>query len=464
MGAERGEAIVVGAGPNGLAAAVTLAQAGKRVRLIEAAPTIGGGCRSAPLTLPGFLHDVCAAAHPLARASRFFRTLSSQLEIDWIQPPAAVAHPLDDGTAVLSMQSLDETARRLGADERAYRNLMQPFVDGGTGLLDDLLGPLSVPRHPLAMARFGLVGLRSATGVAAAFQTAQARALFAGMAAHSMLPLDQPGSAAAGLVLAMLAHQVGWPMPKGGSQQIVDALGERLRALGGAIEVDRRVTTLDEFPRSAVQFLDLAPRDVARVAGDRLPERYRRRLKRFRQGWGSFKVDFALDGPIPWQAAECAQAGTVHLGGTLEEIATGEAATSRGEHSARPFVLLCQQSLFDPTRAPDGNHTVWAYCHVPHGSTRDMTDVIEGQIERFAPGFRRRILAKTMMGPADFERYNANYVGGGVQDLRQLFTRPTPSLRPYGTPDPRLFICSASTARHRRRRAAASTVSAVTSP
>jgi phytoene dehydrogenase-like protein len=445
------DAVVVGSGPNGLAAAITLAQAGKSVLVLEAKDTIGGGCRSAELTLPGFLHDVCSAIHPLGLGSPFFRTLPLREHgLEWIQPAAPVAHPLDDGTAVVIERSVDETARALGPDADPYRRLMGPLLADWDALAQDLLAPLHLPRHPLAMTRFGLMAIRSARGLAQArFRGERARAAFAGLAGHSILPLERTATAAFALVLGILAHAVGWPMPRGGSQRIASALASYLRSLGGEIVTGSAVQSLDTVPAARAVLLDVTPRQLLTIAGDRLRGRYRRRLERYRYGPAAFKLDFALSGPIPWKAAGCAGAGTVHLGGTLAEIAASEAAVARGEHPERPFVLLAQPSLFDGSRAPGGQHTAWAYCHVPNGSTVDMRPRIEAQIERFAPGFRDSVLARSVLGPARLQEHNPNYIGGdingGAQDLRQMFARPAPRIVPYSTPARGLYICSSST-------------------
>jgi len=451
------DAIVVGSGPNGLAAAIMLARAGRSVRVYEAKETVGGGTRSAELTLPGFVHDVCSAIHPLGLASPFLRTLPlAQFGVEWIHPPAPLAHPLDDGTAVLLERSLEATSATLGPDGAAYRRVMGLILDEWEHILYEFLGPLRPPRHPLAMTGFGLLAIQSAQGLAQrAFRGERARALFAGMAAHAIQPLERPPTAAFGLMLGMLGHAVGWPMAKGGSQTIADALACYLHSLGGEIVTGQAIESVDALPPAKAVLFDVTPRQLLSIAGQRLPSGYRRQLERYRYGPGVFKMDWALDGPIPWKAAECARAATVHLGGTLDEIAASERAVWRGEPPERPYVLLAQHTLFDPTRAPEGKHTAWAYCHVPNGSTFDMTVRIENQIERFAPGFRERILARRARSAPDMERYNPNYVGGdingGVQDFWQLFTRPALRLVPYSiptrreVPQQRLYLCSSST-------------------
>lgn len=443
------DAVVVGAGPNGLAAAIVIAQAGRKVLLLEAEETVGGGCRSSELTLPGFIHDICSAVHPLAVASPLFRTLPlAAYGLEWIEPPVMLAHPFDEGAAGLIYRSLERTAADLGADGPAYRRLFGPLVDAWPRIEDAVLGPLRWPRHPLALARFGLQAWRSAEALARdTFRHERARGLFAGIAAHGMLPLDARPTAAFGLVLDTMAHVAGWVLPRGGAQSLSNALAAHLRSLGGEIVTGTRVRSVDELPPARAILCDLSPGPLLQIAGHRFPPRYRRALERYRYGMGVFKVDWALDGPIPWRSADCGRAATVHLGGTLEEIARSERDAWSGRHAERPFVLLTQPTLFDASRAPEGRHTAWAYCHVPHGSTSDMLPRIEQHIERFAPGFRDRVLARAVMRPADLERHNPNFVGGdigaGVTDLRQLFTRPT--WRTYSTPVRGLYICSAST-------------------
>ncbi len=447
------DAIVVGSGPNGLAAAITLAQTGRSVVVFEARDTIGGGSRSMELTLPGFIHDVCSAIHPLGLGSPFFRTLPlEQYGLQWIHPSAPLAHPLDDGPAVLLERSVEETGAGLGRDAEAYQKLMAPLVADWDTLADAFLGPLRLQSmsHPFVLVRFGLKAIRSPQGLAqSAFQEERARALFAGLSAHSMLRLHQSPGAAFGLTLGILGHTVGWPMPLGGSQKFADALGAYLRSLGGEIVTGVEVKSIDALPSARAVLFDVTPRQLLRIAGQRLPGGYQRRLRRYRYGPGVFKVDYALDGPVPWKSVECSRAGTVHVGGTLAEIAAAEHAVWRGEPPENPFVLVAQQSLFDSTRAPEGKHTLWTYCHVPNGSSFDMTERIESQIERFAPGFRDRILARHVTTPIELERYNANYIGGdingGVQDFWQLFTRPTIRLVPYSTPAREIYFCSSST-------------------
>ena len=446
---QRYDAIVIGSGPNGLAAAITMIHSGRSVAVFEAAEKIGGGMRSAELTLPGFVHDVCSAVYPLAIGSPLFRSLPlDQYGLDWVQPPSALAHPLDDGSAVLLERSLDHTGAGLGRDGNMYRRLMRPFLDSWQDLEADLLGPLRWPRKPVAMARFGLSAIRPARSFSESwFAEQRARALFAGLSAHSMLPLEAWGSAAFGLVLAITGHALGWPIARGGSQSLAEALALYFRSKGGEIYTNAPVRTLDELPSCRVILCDVTPKQLLALAGKRLSPSYRRRLQRYRYGMGAFKIDWALSNPVPWKAQACARAATVHLGGTLQEIAASERAAWRGDHTAEPFVLAVQPSLFDSSRAPETKHTLWTYCHVPNGSHVDMAARIEAQIERFAPGFRDIVLARSVAGPAELERRNSNLIGGdingGAPTLGQLFLRPTWKL--YSTSARGLYLCSAST-------------------
>lgn len=444
--------VVVGAGPNGLAAAVALAREGHDVTVHEAGDRIGGGTRTEELTRPGYLHDVCSAVHPLGAGSPFFRRLPlAEHGLAWVHPPVLMAHPFDDGTAALLLRSTAETAATLGPDGGAYRRLMDPFVRRWPQLLDEALAPpLRIPRRPLLMARLGLLGLPSAMRLTRRrFDDDRAPAFLTGIAAHALLPLDRPLTAAFAIVLAAAGHGVGWPVARGGSRAISDALAGVLQAHRGRILTGSPVTTLDALPDADATLLDLTPRQVLAVAGHRLPARYRRRLGRYRYGPGVFKVDWALSEPIPWTAPGCRRAGTLHLGGTTEAIVRSAADVSAGRPNDDPFVLLAQPSLFDPSRAPEGRHTAWAYCHVANGSTADMTEAIERQVERFAPGFRDTVLARNVMDTRGLEAHNANLVGGdinaGIQDLRQFLFRPAPRLDPYSTPVAGLYICSAST-------------------
>jgi phytoene dehydrogenase-like protein len=443
------DAVVVGSGPNGLAAAITIARSGRSVAVLESQPTIGGGARSANLTAPGFTHDVCSAVYPLAIGSPFLRQLPlDQHGLQWIQSPAPLAHPMDDGTAVMLERSVDATSENLDVDGAAYRNIMKWLVEKWDRLEIDILAPPRFPRHPLSLAKFGLHAMRPARRLAEnVFAEQRARALFAGLAAHSMLPLEYAPSAAFGLVLGVTAHALGWPIARGGAQKLADALSSYLRQLGGEIVVNRWITSLDDLPASRVVLCDLTPRQLLRIAGNRFSSRYRRSLEHYHYGMGAFKMDWALSAPVPWKAASCARAATVHLGGTLDEIALSERAAWRGDPAGRPFVLLVQPSLFDDSRAPATKHTLWAYCHVPHGSNFDMTHRVEAQIERFAPGFRDLVIARSAMAPRDLEQHNANLVGGdingGAAILRQLFFRPT--VRLYKTSLKGLYICSSST-------------------
>ncbi len=448
----RYDAIVVGAGPNGLAAAIRLAQEAMSVLLIEANDTVGGGTRSMELTRPGYLNDVCSAIHPMAAGSPFFRSLGLEaFGLEWIHPDYPLAHPLDGGHAVVMHRSLAETAAALGTDGGAYERLMRPLRDHFDAFVDEILQPiLHIPKRPMLMARFGFHALQPCAMLAERhFRTPEARALFGGLAAHSLLSLDAPASSAIGLVLGGAAHAVGWPMPRGGSQSIADALARKFLSLGGEIETGCRIDRIEELPPSRLTLFDVTARQFVRIAGDWLAPRYRRKLERFRYGPAVFKVDYALSEPVPWQAEACRRAGTVHLGGTLEEIAASEKAVAHGKLPDSPFMLLAEHSRFDDTRAPKGGHTLWAYCHVPLGSTVDMTRQIERQIERFAPGFGDCIEERHVMNAADMEAMNANLIGGdingGTASLHQLISRPTFSWNPYRTPIEGVYLCSAST-------------------
>jgi phytoene dehydrogenase-like protein len=445
------DAVIVGSGPNGLAAAVALARAGASVEVIEGHHEPGGGTRTAELTLPGFHHDVCSACHPMGILSPYFRELPLEEHgLRWLKPELSVAHPLDGQPAVRFPKDLSEMAEGLGPDGRRYRALIEPHLADPHGLLADLLAPLGIPDHPIRMARFGLSAIRSAAGLARSrFTGERARAFFAGCAAHAILPLETPLTAAMGLVFAITGHVEEWPVAEGGSAAIHRALTGLLEAHGGRVTTGRWVRSLADLPDARVVLFDTSPALMAAIAGPLLPDRYLRRLARFRYGPGVFKIDWALDGPIPWSDPEVAKASTVHVGGTLDEVAASERAMFSGEHAERPFLLLCQQSHVDPSRAPEGKHTGYAYCHVPGGSTVDMTGSIEAQVERFAPGFRDVILARHTTNAQAMERYNPAWVGGaitgGVADATQLFTRPVARLDPYSTPNPRIFLCSAST-------------------
>lgn len=443
------KACVAGAGPNGLAAAIVLSQAGLRVDVLEAQSSPGGAARTLELTLSGFRHDFGSAIYPMGAASPFFSSLPlSDHGLEWIHSPAALAHPLDDGTAVMLERDLAATTRALGVDGGAWEKLMRPFVERWPELAAEVLRPVSlVPRHPFLMARFGMVGLRSAEAVARRFGEPRTRALFAGLAAHSFLSLDEPLSAAFAMLMAVPAHVVGWPIPRGGAQSITNALCSLLSSLGGKVRISSPVESLAASDKYDLFLCDLTPRQLVKVAGQRLSESYKRRLGKYRYGAAAFKVDYALNAPIPWKARECLRAASVHLGGSFEEIAASEKAVRNGQPAERPFVLLAQPSLFDSSRAPTGKHTAWAYCHVPNGSKVDMLEKLENQIERFAPGFRACVLARRVFSPADLESMDANLVGGdiggGVMDIRQFVYRPT--WRHYATSARDIYMCSSST-------------------
>ncbi len=445
------DAVVVGSGPNGLAAAITLAGAGVKTLVLEAEATPGGGARSLPLTRPGFVHDVCSTVHPLGVGSPFFQSLAlDRFGLAWVYSPAPLAHVLSSGRAVLLERSIEDTVRHFPTDAEAYRELMQPLLAEFPAVLRSILGPLRWPASPLATLRFGLPALRSMRGLGhERFRDPGSLALFAGMAAHAMLPLEALGTTSFGLVLALAGHQFGWPLARGGSQSITNALIACLRELGGEIELGQRIEQLSQLPPASAYLFDVGPRQLSRIAGDALPDSFHRRLQAFRYGAGVFKIDWALRAPVPWRDPQCAKAATVHLAGEFDDIAPAEAAVHRGELVERPFVLFVQPSLFDDTRAPAGSHVAWAYCHVPAGSNLDATARIEAQIERFAPGFGSTILARATKDARQMEQQNPNYVGGDINggraDLSQLFFRPTARIDPYATPAPNLFLCSSST-------------------
>lgn len=450
MAQNRYDAIIVGSGPNGLAAAITLQQAGVAVLLVEAKEQIGGGMRTAELTLPGFRHDVCSAIHPMAAHSPFMSSLPlHRYGLEYIHSPIAAAHPFDDGGAAFVTTSIDETARSLGVDKNAYYNLIHPVVENWDKIADNILGPLRFPGHPLQLSAFGLKALQPASAIAKRFQSKEAKGLWAGMAAHSIQPLQNAATSAIGLVLAAAAHNKGWPFPKGGSQSIAEAMAAYFISLGGVIETGRSITTVEQLPPAKAVLLDVTPKQLLQIAGHRFSALYKWQLGRYRYGMGVFKIDWALNAPIPFIAEACKKAATVHIGGTFEEIAISEEQASKGVLTEKPFVLLAQQSLFDISRGPAGAHTAWAYCHVPNGSTTDMTIAIENQVERFAPGFKDTIIAKHTMNTTMIEAYNPNYIGGdingGIINIRQLYTRPSLRFTPYRTSDKKLYICSSST-------------------
>ncbi len=451
MTSGRLDAVVVGSGPNGLSAAITLARAGRSVLVLEAETEWGGGMRTAELTLPGFHHDVCSSAHPMLAGSPFFRGLDlAALDIEMIQPELPLAQPLEDGTAVVLDRSIDATAEGLGADSAAYRRLLGRPVRAADRLIPELLAPAHIPRHPFALARFGIPALLPASTLArSGFKGERARALFAGLAAHSIQSLTTPATSAFGMVMAILGHAYGWPVVRGGSRAVGDGLVAELRGLGGQIETGRRVGSLSDVPDSRAVLFDVTPRQVVDIAGNYLSERYRKSLTRYRYGPGVYKLDIALDGPIPWRAEECRRAGTVHLGSSLAEIVESESAVAQGQVTETPYTIVIQPTVCDPGRAPAGKHLAWLYCHVPAGYDGDLTETLLGRVEHFAPGFRDLVLQVSVMNPAAVEAHNSNYIGGdingGIQDLRQLFTRPTVSLTPYATSNPRLYICSSST-------------------
>lgn len=444
------DAIVVGSGPNGLAAAITLQREGLAVLLIEGKDEVGGGMRSKELTLPGFVSDVCSAIHPMAAASPFFSSLPlEQYGLEWIDPPVLAAHPFDDGTAAILKPSIGETAARLGIDEARYISLISPVVKNWPKLAAEVLGPIGLPKHPVTMARFGSKALQPATGIIKAFHTTSAKGLFAGMAAHAVLPLNKLSTAAIALVLLANGHIKGWPLPKGGSQQLANALASYFTAIGGTIQTGRMINRLTDLPPAKALLFDISTKQLLQLAGREFDPFYSYRLKKYRYGMGVFKVDWALDGPVPFTAAECSDAGTVHIGGKWQDIARSEYLASKGTLSNEPFVLLAQQSLFDNSRAPQGKQVLWGYCHVPNGSMADRTFLIEKQVERFAPGFRDRIIARHTLNTMQLEKYNPNYIGGdingGMMNISQLFARPVLKRSPYRTGKKGVYICSAST-------------------
>jgi len=444
------DAVIIGSGPNGLSAAITLQQQGLSVLIAEARSTVGGGMRTKELTLPGFRHDICSAIHPLAAGSPFFRSLPlGDFGLEFLYPAINAAHPLDNGKAAALFTSVQATANALGEDKQRYLDIFSSLISEWPSLSEQLLGPFRIPANPLPLVRFGLKGLQSAAGFAKTFRTEAAKALFGGMAAHSIQPLTNYGTAAFGLVLMTAGHTFGWPVAKGGSQAIADALAAYFVSIGGVIETGIRVKSLRELPSSKTIFFDTSPDQLFSLAGHRLSQVYKWQLKKYQYGPGIFKIDWALDSPIPFSDDHCREAGTIHIGNSLAEIKNAEQETWNGVHPDRPYVLLAQQTIADPSRAPAGKHTAWAYCHVPNGSEKDMTRAIENQVERYAPGFRERIIGKHIMNSARLHEYNPNYVGGDINggsiDLSQLFTRPALRFSPYRTSAKGLYICSAST-------------------
>lgn len=447
---EKYDVVIIGSGPNGLSAGIVLAEKGLKVMIAEGAETLGGGTRTSELTIPGFRHDICSAVHPMGYLSPYFKTLPlDKFGLEWILPEASAAHPLDNESAVILSKSIEETANNLGVDAKKYIKLVTPFVEKSNNLLSDSLKPLGFPKDPLLFMKFGLKALQPASYFSRhAFEDERTKALFAGCTAHSILPFDKYFTSAIGLMFLITGHVENWAIPKGGSQNIANALASYFKSLGGEIKCSMKVNNLSQLPEAKKYIFDTDPVQLASIANDKLPQSYRKKLNNYRFGPGVFKVDYALDGTIPWKDSRCLKASTVHVGGTFAEIAKSEKEVWEGRHSEKPFVMLSQQSQFDSTRAPDGKHTGWAYCHVPNGSTLDMTKQIENQIERFAPGFKDIILAKSTMTPKDFYNYNPNYVGGaitgGAADIFQLFTRPVARFDPYSTPNSNIFICSAS--------------------
>ena len=445
------DAIIIGSGPNGLSAAITIAREGYSVLVIEGAKVVGGGVRSDYVTAPEFRHDICSAFYPLGINSPFFKSLNLEsYGLEWINPTSPVGHPLDNGESIILERSITDTAFGLGIDAESYKKLFDPLVESWPYIIEDILGPLRFPKHPIKTARFGLIGARSASGlINSKFKSERAKSLFAGIAAHATQPLDSPFTAGIGLTLTIAGHYTGWPIAKFGSQSISNALEKCLLEHGGEIETDNFVNSLEELPKTKIILCDITPKQLISIAGDKIKKKYLKSISKYRYGPGVFKIDWALDEPVPWASKDCYRAGTIHLGGTSLEIAQSEQEVSDGKHPDNPYVLIGQQSLFDKTRAPNGKHTLWGYSHVPNGSNEDMTDRIENQIERFAPGFKDLIIQKTIKTPVDMQQYNQNYIGGdiagGIQDYRQLFTRPDWSLTPYATSTKGLYLCSSST-------------------